>query len=242
MKPPRPYTVTPHGPIERIDDGLWSVESPVPGIPGGLFPRRMAIVRLGDGTLLLFNAIPLDDAGLAALRALGRPSILVVPSPLHTLDAQAVRDRYQVRLLCPAGAIDAVRQRTTVDGTLDELPRDPAVRFEPLGGVPSGEGLLAITSPDGARVSFLLGDVLLNVPHQPGFWGLVYRLGGFTGGAKCGPIWLKRAVTDRAALRASLERLATTPALQRLVPSHGPVIERDPGRVLVDVARAIKLR
>jgi len=240
QKPPRPYQVTPHGAIERVDDNLWSVESAVPGIPGGIFPRRMSILRLGDGSLLLHNAIPLDDAGLAALRALGRPSILVIPSPLHCLDANAVRERYQVRLLCPAGALAAVRERTAVDGTLDELPRDPAVRFEPLGGVPSGEGVLVATSADGARASLVLGDVLLNVPHLPGFWGFVYRLGGFTGAAKAGPIWLKRAVTDRAALRASLERLATTPSLHRLVPSHGPLVERDPARVLGDVARAIR--
>lgn len=241
--PPGVYQVTPHGPIERVDDNLWSVESAVPGIPGGPFPRRMSIVRLGDGTLLLHNAIPLDEAGLAALHALGRPSLLVTPSPLHCLDANAVRERFGVRLLCPAGAARAVRERTAVDGTLEELPRNPAVRFEPLGGVPSGEGVLVVTSGAGevgARLSLLLGDVLLNVPHLPGFWGFVYRLGGFTGRAKCGPIWLKRAVADRAALRASLERLATTPGLHRLVPSHGPVIERDPGRVLVDVARDIK--
>jgi len=51
-KPPRPWTVTPHRPIEKLDENLWSVTSPVPGIPGGTFPRTMHIVRLGDGRRL----------------------------------------------------------------------------------------------------------------------------------------------------------------------------------------------
>jgi hypothetical protein len=233
---PRPWIVTPHGPIEKLDDNLWAVESPVPGIPGGGFPRRMSIVRRSDGTLLLHNAIPLDEAGLRALAALGRPELLALPSPFHCIDAHAMRAKLGLKVFAPAASAAQIGARVEVDGMLEALPPDPAVRFVPLAGVTGGEGTLVIESGAPSRTSLVLGDVLLNLPHIRGFWGLVWRLGGFTGGPRCGPAWLKRVVTDRRSLRDSLEQLAQTPGLHRLVPSHGEIIEREPAAVVQKVA------
>jgi hypothetical protein len=64
----------PHGPLERLDDNLWAVESDVPGIPG--LERRMSIVRRADGGLLFYNAVPVRDAVLGEIRALGAPAQL----------------------------------------------------------------------------------------------------------------------------------------------------------------------
>jgi hypothetical protein len=44
-KAPRPWIVTRHGPIEKLEDNLWVVEGDVPGVP---FRRRMSIIRRGD--------------------------------------------------------------------------------------------------------------------------------------------------------------------------------------------------
>ncbi len=44
---------------------------------------------------------------------------------------------------------------------------------------------------------------------------------------------------DKPALRAHLERLAATPELRRIVVSHHEVIDRDPARVLRDVAATL---
>jgi hypothetical protein len=238
-KPPRPWTVTPHGPIQRIDDNLWWVESPVPGIPGRNFPRSMHIIRRSDGSLLLHNAIPLDDAGLEALTALGRPAILVLPSHFHCIDAHAMRARLSLKTYCPAGSLAETRQRVEIDGTLDALPPDPAVRFVALAGTKFGEGVLAVTSTDAEHVSLVLCDVVLNIPHLPGFWGLIWRLFGFTGDPRCGPLWLKHGVIDRGALRGTMKELAAIPHLTRLVPSHGLVMDQDPAGILRSLAARI---
>ena len=55
----RPWIVTKHGPLEQLDDNLWSVESAVPGMP---MPRRMCIAKMADGKLVFFHAVPLEDA------------------------------------------------------------------------------------------------------------------------------------------------------------------------------------
>ena len=46
-------------------------------------------MKLSDGRLAFHNAIPLDDAALADVRAWGKPAILIVPHHLHAMDAHA---------------------------------------------------------------------------------------------------------------------------------------------------------
>jgi hypothetical protein len=240
-RPPRPWTVTRHDPIQQIDDNLWTVDGAVPGIPGGGFPRKMSIVKLSEGALLLHNAIPLSEPEMKRLADLGRPAYLVAPSPFHCLDANAMRERLGVKVICPAAAASQIRERVPVDGGFDALPADPALRAEPLDGTTFGEGVLVLKSgPGGARTSLLFCDAMLNIPNLPGFWGWLWKVLGFTGKALCGPVWLKRAVSDRAALRAHLERLSRTEGLARLVPSHGENVEVDPGGTLRAVAATIK--
>src|SRR5439155_2276977 len=85
-KPPRPWIVTPHDIINKLDDNLWTVESPVPGVP---IRRRMCIIKRSDGQLVFHNAVPLDDAALAEVTAWGKPAFLVIPHNQHGIDAHA---------------------------------------------------------------------------------------------------------------------------------------------------------
>ena len=235
-KQPRPWIVAPHDPIEQIDDNLWAADGVVPTIPGGSFRRRMSIVRREDGTLLLHNAVPLDEPGMKRLGELGRPEILVLPSPFHCIDGHAMRERLGVKTYCPALSADRVRQVVAVDGHLDALPPDPSVRFVALDGTKIGEGVLLVTSAGGARVNMLVCDAVFNMPHGRGFWPLLWRVMGFSGEPRCGPVWLKRVVSGRAALRASIERLADTPNLARVIPSHGKIIDREAASTLRAIA------
>jgi len=73
-KPPRPWTVLPHGPLERLEENLYAIEGAVPGIPG--LRRRMAIVRRADGGLLFFNAVPVGEEALARITCpIGLPGV-----------------------------------------------------------------------------------------------------------------------------------------------------------------------
>jgi hypothetical protein len=235
-KPPRPWTVTPHGPVERIDENLWAVESDVPGVP--LLKRRMAIVRRGDGGLLFFNAVPVGDAALDRIRALGKPAILVVPQHLHMLDAHAFRAKLGVRVYAPASTRALVAERVEVDGAFEDLPPDPAVRVDTVAGFKTGEGFATVRS--GPRVSLVVADMVLNMPPAPGLTGFLYSLLGFTGDRPKLPTPVRlRVLRDKAALRAQLQQLAATPGLARIVPSHGPIVDRDPAGALRHVASSL---
>jgi hypothetical protein len=232
-KPPRPWTVMPHGPLVRLDDNLWAVESDVPGIPA--LRRRMSIFRRADGRLTFYNAVPLADATLAELRALGEPAFLVVPHPLHMLDAHAFRARLGVRVYAPALTRALVAAGVEVDGAFEDLPADPGFTVASAPGFKTGEGHAVVRT--GPRATLLVADAVVNVRRGAGVAGLLFHLLGMTGDRPKLPVPVRlRVVRDRAALRAHLERCAAIAGLARVVPSHGAVIERDPAGVLREIA------
>ena len=235
-KPPRPWKVLPHGPLVRLEENLFTVTGEVPGIPG--LQRRMAIARRRDGGLLFFNAVPVADALLEEIRALGRPAMLVVPQHLHMIDAHAFRERLGVKVYAPAATRARVQERVAVDGSFAEIPPDPDVRVVSVPGFATGEGALWVRS--GARTSLVVADVVLNVPDGPGLRGALFRLLGMTGPAPRLPLPVKlRVVRDRPALRAWMEEAARTPGLSRIVTSHGANVERDAAGVLRSVAATV---
>ena len=71
MAAPRPWTVDRHDPIEKLAENLWEVEGDLPGM--GL-RRRMTVVRLGDGRLVVHNAIALEESSQKQLEAWGEVS------------------------------------------------------------------------------------------------------------------------------------------------------------------------
>jgi hypothetical protein len=220
----RPWTVLEHGPIEEIDDNLWGVVSAVPDFPKGTgMDRRMSIVRLSDGRLVFHNAIPLDDATLAKVRAWGKPAILIVPIHLHTIDAHAFREKLGLQVFTSKTVVDEVGKILPVDGTLEDVPADATLRCQTLPGTRFGEAAWIVTT--GPRTSLLFCDAIQNSRPGKGFQGFMFKTMGFTGHElKTPPFYKLRAVRDRAEVKRALLRLADTPDLARIVPSHGDIV------------------
>src|SRR5690242_18317802 len=100
------WTVLPHGAVTAIDDGLLTVTGQIV-LPLVALERRMTVVRLNDGSTVIYSAIALDETGMKQIEALGRPRYLVVPGDAHRLDAKIYKQRYpDVRVLAPPGARD----------------------------------------------------------------------------------------------------------------------------------------
>ena len=100
------------------------------------------------------------------------------------------------------------------------------VRWHSLDGVGGGEGVLEVRSGD--RVTLVFNDAVMNVRPIGGFVGFLFGVVGFTGDAPkvSGPTKFF-LVKDRPALRAHLERLASTPQLARVIVSHGPPLDAE---------------
>ena len=219
-KTPRPWTVVPHAPIEKLEANLWTVESPVPGLP---FTRRMSMARLHDGRIVFLDAVPVDEAALAQIRAWGRPSILVVTNGYHRIDVHAFREKLGLLVYAPAKSAERIRQRVQVDGSLADLPADASLVAEQLDGVDTGEAVFRSTNHEG-KVTLIFSDGVMNMQKKlRGFPKLL----GFQGGPKVVPVTKLFFVKDKRALKAHYQSLANTQGLSRLVFCHGDTIDMD---------------
>jgi hypothetical protein len=230
---PRPWTVTRHEAIEELEENLWAVNGDVPGFPvGSGMLRRMCIIKLSDGRLVFYNAIPLEEGALEKVRAWGTPSILIAPIYFHTMDVPAFQEKLGLQTYTTKGAVELLRPFVPGVLPLEELPKDPAMEFKILAGTKFGEPVFTVRS--GPRASLIFCDVFQN--NRPGFamGGFMFRLLGFTSvkQGKTPPMYKARAVSDKKAVQQDLLRLADTPGLARLVPSHGLIVAQDPADVL----------
>jgi hypothetical protein len=226
------WKVLPHEPLRKLEGNLWTVTGSLEGMP---LTRVMTIARLGDGRLVIHNAMALEEAAMKEIEALGEPAFVLVPNGYHRIDAPRYKHRYpSAKVLCPEGVRKKVEDVVEVSGTYEDLPKDDRVKLAYLDGVGRGEGYLEVRSDDG--VSLVFNDVMFNTPHQPGFSGFVLRMMGSTGPAKVTRIAKLFLVKDRAALRAQLLRLAETQDLKRLVIMHGDMVTEGAPAVLRQVA------
>ena len=229
--PPRPWTVTPHGPLEKIDDNLWGLSSAIPNMGAH---RRMIIFRRADGALMFINAVPMDDGTRQEVEAWGKPAYLVVTHDQHCIDAEGFRARLGVQVFGPRACEKKTRERVALSGTLEALPPDPGVAIEQLAFTKFGEPVLTLKSVGG--ISLVFSDVFQN--GDPSTLAFKFRLLGFAG-ARTPPVYKMMFLTDKAALKAKYEAWATTPGLKRIVPTHGLVVENDPAGVLRAAAKRL---
>ena len=236
-KPFTEWTVLPHGKLARLDDNLLSVTGDL-HMPVGDVPRRMTVVRLRDGRLVIYSAIALDEAEMRALEDFGQPAFLIVPNDIHRMDAKIWKDRYPgLRVVAPAGVRKRVEEVVAVDQTAVEFD-DPQVRFVTVPGTDEHEAALVVQTWSGTTL--VVGDLIWNLDDRPGFGGWLFHLMGFTGDRPRIPTVVElREIRDKPALRAQLERWARISDLNRIIVAQGNIVTRDPAGVLDRLAEAL---
>lgn len=231
------WKVPEHGPVEEVAPGILTVAGEL-SLALGRFPRRMTAVRLSAGRAAIWSAMPLDEAGMARIEALGRPAVLIVPGMAHRLDARAWLKRYPtMKVLCPPGAVAKVEQAVAVDDTSGAVLQDADTQFRVVSGTGLDEAALLVRR--GRDLTLVLNDVLANVRNPRGMGAnAMARLMGF-GVARPEVPWLGRRmlIEDELAFAGCLQRWAGERDLKRIIVSHGDVITRNPREELARIAR-----
>ncbi len=230
----RSWMVQPHQPIQKLEENLRTVDGEI-RIPGGIFLRKMTLVRLSDGRVAIHSAIPLDEADMQETEGWGELAFCIIPNQRHRLDAPVFKERYpKLKVLCPTAVRRQVERVIRVDGGYELLPHELEWRTLALRG---DEAVFIIRSGD--RTTLLFADGLFNLPHLSGAFGWMLRLIGSTGGPRVSPLTKLVAVADRRLLAAQYRELAAIPSLVRLIPGHGRNVEDQAPSVLRDVASRI---
>ena len=215
-KPFSEWTVLPHCKLTPLDYNLLSVTGVLRMPPMGDVDRRMTVVRLFDGRLVVYSAIALDESEMTVLERFGTPAYLIVPSDLHRMDVKIWKDRYpEMTVVAPAAARARVETIVPVDATSVDFG-DPAVRFVTVPGTGKREAALVIEM--GSGTTLVLTVLIFNMANRPGVGGWAFKTVGLTGDEPhIAPPVRMRQVKDKNALR---EQLAA------LVPFAGPEARR----------------
>lgn len=229
------WCVLPHGPLNEVEPGLLTVVGQIP-MPLGNFPRRMTVVEIGLGRTAIFSPIPLRGSAMRQLEDLGRPAYLIVPNGSHRLDLRPFHARYPSAKIVTAPGAKA-RVGESVEGVQTRASLGRRAKLVTLAGCEERELAMLVRGKNG--LTLLTNDVIGNVGHPQGIGArIMARLMGF------GPTpritrparWF--FIQDAAALAAQLRQWAAMSDLQRIIPSHGDVIDR-PARLLGRLAAGL---
>jgi len=229
------WTVFPHGPVEQIDEGILSVEGEI-HMPLGRFPRRMTVVALNGGGTAVFSPVALHERAMRDIESLGAPSFLIVPNGFHRLDSRIWKQRYpDMKVISPPGAKARVEEAVPVDATTDILA-DANVDLIIAAGTREAESALIVRRRAGTTL--VINDLMSNIRHPKGIGAnIMARIFGF--GVKRPQMarevkWL--LVKDRPALAKQLRGWAEIADLQRVIVSHGDILEESPEESLRAIA------
>ena len=215
----------PHGPLREVLPDTFFVTGTVemPGPVTFRFSRNMIVVREGD-RLVLVNTVRLDDAGLAALDALGRVTDIVRLAGFHGMDDPFYADRYGAKVWAVRG------QRYTEGwGSATETYFAPHQEMDGASALPiegarlhvfrgsRPEGLLILDRAGGVAIAgdslqhWAVPDEFFNLPGR-----LMMRPLGFLKPHNIGPGWVKQSKPPAEDLRAVLSL-----PFDNVLPSHG---------------------
>lgn len=219
----------PHGPLEQVLPGLYFVTGTM-AMAGPMpvsFSRNMTVI-VEDDRLILVNTVRLDEAGLAALDALGRVTDVIRIAGFHGRDDGFYRQHYGARVWAMKGhrytsGLNAKATKTYLEpdvyiGDDTRLPIADATLYRIESDPP--EGLLLLARDKGVAIA---GDALQNwdAPDQYfSFFGkTMMRFMGFIKPCNVGPGWYKNA-------RPPLEQVRGLLALEfdSLLPAHGKAV------------------
>ncbi len=160
-------------------------------------PRRMTIVRLRDGRLVVFNAVALAEDDMRSLERFSTPAFLMVPNAHHRLDAKIWKDRYpNLEVIAPPGARAKVEEAVPVAATGVDFS-DPNVAVVTVSGTRDSEAALELRGSKGATL--ILNDMVGNMRKTSGFGGWLLRLLRFAGDEPRIPVPVKLTmIKDKA--------------------------------------------
>lgn len=238
-KPHQEWTVLPHGKLKRIEHDLLTVTGTLNMPPMGEVHRRMTVIRLAGGRLVIYSAISLDEIEMHALESYGAPAFLIVPGDIHRMDAKPWKDRYPaMKVITPAGARHKVEEILPVDATAIDFS-DPSVRFITVPGTGEKEGALVVETANGTTI--VLNDLIFDLANRPGFSGWLFEAIGMTGKEPHIPLPIMlKEVKDKQAVAAQLDVWASLPKLKRVIISHGNIITDQPGATLKRISAELR--
>jgi hypothetical protein len=215
----------PENRMRAFADGVWIDEGPVDFL-GMRLSATMAVLRLSDGTVLLYSPLAMTTARRSAVEALGPIAHLYAPNLFHHLWIGEWAAAFPAaRLHAPAGLLRK-RRDLRIDRVHGSSPE------------PAFAGVLDEVRIDGFRLeesvllhgpsrTLLVADLVHNVGRPQHAWTRLYsKMMGFHDRVALSRVIRAPGFSDRAAARSAIDRLLAS-SFTGLIVGHGaPVTAR----------------
>jgi hypothetical protein len=205
--------------LTPLAEGVWVSTDPVSYL-GMKLTATMTVLRLGDGSLLLYSPVAMTPARRAALEAIGPVTHLYAPNTFHhSWIGEWAAACPSARLHAPS-SLASKRRDLRIDRALgaDLEPAFAGIVDEvPIEGFRLHESAI-VYRPGCALV---VADLVHNVGRPAHGWTKLYaRMMGFHDRVALSRMIRWTAFSDRAAARRSIDGLLARP-FDRLVVGHG---------------------
>ena len=179
-------------------------------------PSAMHVIKTGEEVVLI-DPFTLPESENETLEALGKPTFIFIAGISHVRDAEAYRERYDVKILANREAVpklgiavdDAFGDGETLPGSLITIEMSGTAPGETIFKHNQGKGIL------------IVGDALMN--FGPAERGLFMRLIGFPVGLGTMP---KPFMKDKKIAAESYQKLLNHDFDQILVSHGAPILSR----------------
>lgn len=201
----------------ELAPGLWEIR----GEWSNKFGRRMTVIRLHDGRLVIHNAFRLHEPEMNWLRRMGEPAFLLAPNAFHCSDAAWMAEQFpRIKLFAPSAKLKEFARFHAEDNR--NFPSLPEFVALPMEGTRIDETAF-LHRPSR---TLILCDLAFNMADiYTGFEKIFMRWNKI--GGRFGPSRLTKLLfaKDKTTLVASYERLLAED-FDRVIVNHGDVLDK----------------
>jgi hypothetical protein len=213
---------------------IWIADGAEVAVAGFRYPTRMAVIRLGNGDLLIWSPIAFGDELRAAVDALGRVRHIVAPNSLHHLFLPEWKRAYPEAKLYAPPRLRTKRADIAFDGDLGNAPIT-AWAGEIDQAVIEGNLFTAeVVFFHRKSGTALFTDFLQQLPSElfSGWRAIGARLDLMVGPEPSVPRKFRFATINRRAARDALKRISAWP-VEKVLMAHGTPVETEARAFLV---------
>lgn len=216
--------------LERVAEELWAAQGEL-RVSGFPLEIRMTVIRKPDGGLILHSPIEISDALAVDVDALGDVSDILAPSRMHHTFVFGAERRWPDATLWGAPGLPDKRPDLLFDAILgDDTPPElgGAIETRLFAGCPLASEVVCFHP---RSRTLIVTDLVFNIQRSRSALSRAYlRASGAWKTVAQTPL-MRAVIRDRAAARHSLERIFEWD-FDRLIMSHGDIVERDAKREL----------
>lgn len=208
--------------FESLGRDLWVATRPFRLLGCVEFGVRMTVIDVGDGRLLLYSPVALDDATHRALDEIGRVELVLAPSPFHHLWIGEYARAYPRAELFAAPGVAEKHRDVRFAAEIGETAPDswPSVLQYVLFRPVFNE--VVVFHPPSR--SLLVCDLAFNLPACGSLASRLFHRANGVGGRFAASRLTRMLMREPDAARNALERILGWD-FERVIVAHGSVLE-----------------